>query len=351
MRSLLWPRIVLIIVCLAPVATAQEVYEREKGMFVTEEITASIPVKPDAKVLIASAIHLSGKLTITATEGDSLRIVYAKVAKASNRSQAIDFIDLISVVLEGRPDAPSVKLRSPNPAPWSGTNHSGRVDAEIFAPSGAEIEIAAQTFDVTVRGPLRALYIPESLGRLDIAGITERLNVSTANRRVILSDISGKISAATTNSSLIAESITSLNGQARFRNDGGDMRIDGFVGSINARNGFGRTTLKNFEPRGEGSYIRGVSGPVSVEITRMAEGQLVVTNRQEDIEISVPDTLSAFYTLSVGDDGVIEATNFPFTPDLVRRNRLSLQSGDGKVDIRGSIKGKGNIYIRGRTED
>jgi hypothetical protein len=81
----------------------------------------------------------------------------------------------------------------------------------------------------------------------------------------------------------------------------------------------------------------------------MTEGQLVVSNRQEDIEITVPDTLSAFYTLSVDDDGIIEATNFPFTPDLVERNRLNLQSGDGRVDILGSVKGKGNIYIRGRS--
>lgn len=351
MKSSLWLLTAMILVGLVSVGTTQEVYQRAKGQWMTEEIVAVVPVTANATILIASAIHLSGELTITATEGDSLRVVYAKVAKATNRSQAIDFIDLISVVLEGRPDAPTVKLRSPNPAPWSGTNHSGRVEAEIFVPHGAEVEINAQTFDVTVRGPLRVLEIPESLGRLDITEVTERLDVSTANRRVTVRNITGKISVATTNSSLIAESITSLDEQARFRNDGGDIRINGLVGSINARNSFGRITVENFEPCGEGSYIRGASGPVAVEITRMTEGQVVITNRQEDIDISVPDTLSAFYTLSVGDDGVIEASNFSFTPDLVQRSRLNLQSGTGQVDIRGSIKGKGNIYVRGRAGD
>lgn len=341
----------LLLTCLVTTASSQEVFERENGLFVTEEIEAAMPVEANAKILIASAENLSGELTITTAETDSLRVTYTKVAKASTRSQAIDFIDLISVIVEGRLGAPVVRLRSPNPAPWSGTDYSGRIEATILVPHGADVEIAAQTFDVTSRGPLRGLEILESLGRLDISGITERLQAATANRRVMVSDITGKISVATTNSSLIAESINSLEGQARFRNEEGEIQIDGFIGSINARNSFGRITIEDFEPRGEGSYIRGASGPVSVEIVSMSEGQLVITNRQEDIDISVPDSLSAFYTLSVGDDGVIEATNFSFTPDMVQPSRLSLQSGDGQVDIRGTIKGKGNIYIRGRAGD
>jgi hypothetical protein len=320
-------------------------------LFATDNIVIARPVAPKAKITIASAIHLSGTIKITSHSVDSLRVEYRKVAKASGRSQAIDFIDLISVVAEGRDESPMVRMRAPNPAPWSGTDYSGSVEAKLAVPVGAEVEIQAPTFDVTVAGPLRGMDIPESLGRLEISRITERLTVATANRRIILSDISGRISAATTNSTLMAERITSTDDQARFRNDGGDIDIDGLVGSLNARNSYGRITVKNFEARGSSSYIRGTSGPISVEIISMSEGQLVITNRQEDIEINVPDTLSAFYTLSVEDDGIIEATNFPFTPDLVERDRLNLVSGDGRIDIRASVKGKGNVFVRGRRGD
>jgi len=79
----------------------------------------------------------------------------------------------------------------------------------------------------------------------------------------------------------------------------------------------------------------------------MTEGQLVVSNRNEDIDITVPADISAFFSLNVGENGVIEATNFPFTTDLVQRNRINLISGDGTVDVSGSIRGEGNIYIRG----
>jgi hypothetical protein len=299
--------------------------------------------------MVVSAVYLSGNIRIVSHVSDSLLVVYRKVAKAATRSQAIDFIDLISVVIEGRTETPVIKMRAPNPAPWSGTDYSGQVELELTIPSGAELEIQAPTFDVTATGPLRALDIPESMGRLEISKITERLNVSTANRGVTLSDLAGQISAATTKSSLVARNIASPDDQARFRNDGGDIDIIGLVGTLNIKNSYGRITIEQWEAKGQSSYIRGASGPVSIELTAMLEGQLVVSNRQEDIEITVPDLLSAFYTLSVDDDGVIEATNFSFTPDLVERNRLNLQSGDGRVDIRGSVKGQGNIFIRGKS--
>jgi hypothetical protein len=341
----------LFLFVLATTAAGQDVVERDDGIYSTDDIIVGRSIDSNAQIKIASASYLSGELTIKTADTAAMRITYRKVAKAADRSQAIDFIDLISVVVSGRPEAPEIKLRSPNPAPWSGTDYSGRVEAELVVPVGSEILIEATMFDVTVIGPLKGLEIPESLGRIDVQHITERLNVVTANRRVTVYDISGDISISTTNSSIIAESLNAGTGQARFRNEGGDIRVENLIGSVNARNRFGRITLEDFEPRGEGSFIRGGSGPVLVDIRQMSEGQLVITNRQEDIEIIVPDSLSAFYTLSVGEDGLIEAGNFSFTPDLVQRDRLSLQSGDGDVDIRGSIKGKGNIYVRGRSGD
>ncbi|MEW5796261.1 MAG: hypothetical protein AB1772_07845 [Candidatus Zixiibacteriota bacterium] len=342
----------LMVLYLAVVASpllGQEVIERESGTYATETIRIARPVAPKAKIEVASAVHLSGSIKIVTHTADSLVVEYRKVAKASSRSEAIDFIDLISVVSEGRAETPVVKMRAPNPAPWSGTDYAGMVELELIVPSGAELEIEAPIYDLTARGPLRALDIPESLGKMEISGITERLNVSTANRRVTLSDIKGQVSAVTSNSSLLVENLSCPDEQARFRNDGGDIDIVGVVGTLNVRNSYGRISIEKWTAKGSSSYIRGTSGPVAVEITSMDEGQLVISNRQEDIEISVPDTLSAFYTLSVDDDGIIEASNFSFTPDLVEHNRLNLVAGDGRVDIRGSVKGKGNIFIRGKA--
>jgi hypothetical protein len=170
MRTWLGPLpVVMLVVLTAATVSGQEVIQREAKVFATEQLSAARSISPKAKVLVASAVHLSGTIQITSHESDTLLVRYVKVAKAGDRSQAIDFIDLISVVLEGRRDSPVVEMRSPNPAPWTGTDYSGRVEIEIVVPEGCEVEIRAQAYDVTVTGPLRALDIPESLGKLEIS--------------------------------------------------------------------------------------------------------------------------------------------------------------------------------------
>ena len=331
------------------IAGAQEVYERKAGVYESEAIKASQPLKPGSRIQIASTNKLSGEIKLVTDDTDSLRVLYVKVAKAASKSQAIDFIDLISVDIGGRPEAPVVKLRAPNPTPWEGTNYSGSVEVALVVPRDCEIVIDAQVYDVSAVGPFRSVEIPASLGRLEISDVNGKLNVATVNRRVSLENVTGDIEASTTNSSLIARSIVCLKEQARFRNEGGDIRIEGLTGSVNIRNSYGRVTVEGFDIRGENSSIRGASGPIFVEIVGMNDGQLSLSNRQEDIEINVPDTLAAYYTLSVGEEGVIEVSNFPFRADLIQRDRLSLQAGESDADIRGSIKGAGNIYVRGRA--
>jgi hypothetical protein len=186
-----------------------------------------------------------------------------------------------------------------------------------------------------------------SLGRLDISDVSGTLDLTTSNRRINLEKITGDLSVSTTNEAIIARDIKCPEGQAKFRNDGGDIKVDRIVGGINIKNSYGRIDVSDYQPSGTGNFIRNNSGPIILELSRMNGGQLVITNQYEDIELSIPDSLSAVLSLKVDEDGVIQAKNFPFRSDLVERNRLSLRLGKGDADISGSIRGKGNIYVRG----
>lgn len=332
-------------------ANAQDVFKKDDGLFTTRDISLKQSMNGTTNVLIRSAEQLSGRLEIITSNDATISVVYRKQARTSSRSRALDFIDLISVSLNVLPDGAHLQLRAPNPPPWNNQVESGKVDVLMTVPEGCQIEIEATYFDVSASGPFKSVVIPSSLGRLEISKVTELLDVVTANRRVTLDSISGRISVTTTNSSLLARSIRSLDEQARFRNENGDIRIDGFTGSINAKNSYGRITIVDFEPRGEGNFIRGSSAPIMLWISRMTEGQLDISNRHEDIDITVPESLSAYFSLAVDNDGVIEATDLSFQTDLVRFNRLNLLTGDGAVDISGSIRGKGNIFVRGTSSD
>jgi hypothetical protein len=332
---------------LAAPAAAQDIFEQETGLFTTNEMTLNRDCPDTDSIVILSAAELTGTLEIKAADVKRIEIIYTKKARTGSRSQAIDYIDLLSVSLDLRPRTARLELRAPNPAPWAKLGESAWIDAVVTLPLGWAVRIEAAYYDVTANGPFGGLVIPSSLGRLDIKHVKGEVDVTTANRRVNLEDVSGTISVTTSNSTLVARQIESLGEPAKFVNDGGDIDISGIIGAVSVRNRFGRITMTNFEPRGRSSRVHGEQAPISVEISKMIEGQLVVSNRNEDIDITVPDSLSAFLSLAVDDNGVIEATGFRFTTDLLEANRLNLITGDGTVTISSTIRGEGNIYVRG----
>jgi len=324
---------------------AQEVFEEVAGLFSTRQMKAAVSIGIQNKIMIQSASSLRGKISISAAEVSEVSVSYFKKSRAGSQSEAIDFIDLIAVRLERIAEGVRLQLCAPNPAPWTDLE-AGLVEVELTIPESCFVEIEAPYFDIKADGPFEGIVVPYSLGKLEVADVSKQLELKTANRRVSIEKISGDISVATSNSELVAKDISSVDKQARFKNDGGDIRIGDFVGRVNVKNSYGRIEITDFEPQGSGNLIRGFSGPVIVDIKRITDGQVVINNRFEDIEITVPSDLSARLSLAVDEGGKIEASNFTFKTDLVQPNRLNLVAGDGESLISGSIRGKGNIFVR-----
>jgi hypothetical protein len=93
-----------------------------------------------------------------------------------------------------------------------------------------------------------------------------------------------------------------------------------------------------------------MSGPIELDIVEVDNAQLRITNRFEDIEINLPNTASAVFSLVVGEGGKIEISNIDVKPQLIEHNRMNLISGDGESVISSSVRGSGNIYIRGYND-
>lgn len=343
----------IIFVCLlaADRAAGQEIFEESRNMYSTRELEMKAALSSGSMVVIKSATTLRGTLKISTWEEEKVKVVYSKKAKADNRSMAIDYIDLIAVNLVKVPGGVKIELRAPNPAPWSGEDGSGAVEATVMIPGMCKIEADAYYFDIEAEGPFETFVVPASLGRMSVSNVSDELDLTTSNRRVNVENINGEIQITTSNSSLTARNITSRGSTASFRNEGGDIKIFSISGDINVKNSYGRTVIDRFEATGSKSYIRCDNGPVELNLTKVGKGQLIVSNRFEDIEISLPSNVSAEFSLAVEEEGKIEVYNFPFKPDLVTRNRLSLVAGEGEALISGSVRGKGNVYVRGHDPE
>ncbi len=329
---------------------AQTVFKAPDGVYTTREIREKIEVGKRTILQIKAASNLPGKLNIRVEKTDEVKIAYFKRAKASSMDDAVDFIDLIAVVLRSGPKDIKLELRAPNPAPWKNENQWGEVEAKITIPEGYSVLIKAPLFDITAEGPFESMEIPSSLGRITITNVTRKLDVSTANRRLEVADITGEIYLSTSNSVLTAENLVSTHKRADIESENGDIRIEGFTGEFYVEGSYGRIHLSDFNITGRRNIIKGMSGPIELEIVGIDHAQLRITNRFEDIEIILPDNTSAAFSLVVAEGGKIEVSNIDFKTELIEHNRMNLVSGNGKSIISSSVRGSGNIYIRGYDE-
>lgn len=332
-------------------ALAQEITQVEDGLWISGEQKASLVMPKSQYLIIRSAVSVRGQIEIETGYVKEAQLTYTKKAKSSSRGLALDYVDALSVSLDAFGGKGRLEFRAPNPAPWSGSNDAGLVIAKLIVPKGTFVEIIAAYIDVKASGPLSGLVVSSSFGRIEASRIDSVLDISTANQPVILDQITGDVSAATTNASITASHIVAKGLAARFKNENGDIKLDSVAGSVNVRNNFGKIAINRFMASGDGSSIKGASGPVSVDLIDLKGGSLSISNRLEDIELRIPEKLSAFLALSVEEEGKIDASGFRFTTDLVQRDRLNIVVGGGKGNISCAIKGKGNIYVHGGSAE
>ena len=89
--------LLLMSMLLIPAAlTAQEVFEASEGTYSTRKLTKTLEIGTNNRLLIRAAANLPGKITLTTSKTKEVGIDYFKKAKAADKEQAVDFIDLIA---------------------------------------------------------------------------------------------------------------------------------------------------------------------------------------------------------------------------------------------------------------
>jgi len=342
--------ILILMLTFPTILFGQEVFETSEGTFSTGKLAHKMEIGTTNRLLIRAAANLPGSLTLKTSKVKEVNITYYKKARAGDKKLAIDYIDLIAVVLDKTPEALRLEMRAPNPAPWGGDTDWGMVEAEITVPEKCFVEMEAPLFDISAVGPFQGIVILSSLGKVDVSNVLERLDVTTSNRKVNVSDISGAISISTSNASLVARNLVAIDKRCEIENEHGDIRIDGFTGELNVESSYGRVNISSFKVRGKRNVIRGMSGPIALEINEVSDAQLRITNRYEDVELTLPENASATLSLAVDEGGKIELSNLNVKPELIEQNRMNLVAGKGASIITSSVRGSGNIYVRGSNE-
>nr|MBN2276901.1 hypothetical protein [candidate division Zixibacteria bacterium] len=329
------------------ITTGTEIYELGDGRFGTREEVVSEKAESGGLITITAASYLSGKLYINVGDNNEARFSYKKIIKTSSHSKAIDYADLIQVELQKSIDGLNLLLRSPNPAPWSSSDEAGIIEGNLDIPAGSRIEVDADYFDLIVDGPFSSVKNEGSFGQIDAQNIQDRIELTTTSRDISLKDIKGEVVINTTNADIRIKNMVTSFEPARIKNENGNILIDGATGSFVVRSSFGKIRLSGIQLVGENTRIIGNHCPIRMEIEKLSDAYLAITNNYEDVELAVPKDLSANFSLEVNPDGEIHVVDIPVKPLQVTRNRMEMVSGDGEGQITIDLGGNADISIEG----
>lgn len=326
---------------------AEELIPHGENRFISRKTVIAEPVRGDTSFIIQSALSLTGRLYIVADDADSVSFEYRKVLKSSRESKAHDYAAVIHILIEDSPQGKKLILQAPNPAPWSGSENSATIEGELHLPEGSHVFFSADYFDIVVEGPLASLENETSLGRIEANRITQKANLNTSSRDIIVSNITGEIALKTSSAEIRITDMQAVDKPAFIRNQNGDISLNRCEGSLDVRTQYGKIkgselTFVDARVRIDGSY-----SPIRLKIAALEKADVTISNINEDIDLLLPDAVSANFRLEVGVDSEIDVEDLLFKPTLVNERRLEFTTGSGESAISAEIQGIGNILVAG----
>jgi hypothetical protein len=324
----------------------QELTKDDEGLFTTPEQSASVPLKKGESLVVTIPAVVRGNLSVITEDVTSANLRFRKRAYTDSRSKAFDFIDVIGVTLTRSSGGATLECRAPATPDWKDDEYVS-IELELTLPKGAILKIDAPKVHTIVEGPLAGVEITNAETELELFDITELATLSARQTAVKMERIAGKIQVQITGGTLALQEVTSTTVPARIESEGAEIRINGFKGEIDIDAEAGRIEISDFEPTGDKSSCRVSGAPLEIEISHIEKGRVALSNRGEDIELTVPTEIQAAFSLNVDEGSTISATRLHMRPDLVLPDRLNIVTGNGGIDIRASVRGSGNIYLRG----
>ncbi len=328
-------------------SSAEEIIRQGRNRFATHKTELNEKISENRRIRIQSVESLRGKLYITSADVDRAHLEYKKLLRTSEKAEALNYAELIQVTFRDTPSGLELLFQTLNPSPWSRTDNSATVEGEISLPPDSHIEIDAKYFDIIIEGPFKTVSNTRSFGRLDVSGITEKVELTTSHGNITVKNIRGVISIETESAGIRAENIRPLGKPAYFSNDNGDIIISWCEGGLDIHSSYGKIRVDKATLSGGRINIEGNYTPIRLTLDNMDSSVISVTNVNEDIDINVSRPLSASVNLQVDADSEIHVEGIFVKPVAVEPRRVKFVTGSGDSQISVKISGIGDITLKG----
>jgi hypothetical protein len=297
---------------------------------------------------LTAPANLGGTVTLQVGEDDQCSVDLECWARAKNRKIAEEFTELVEMYLEAQEGVVTLRLVTPRGAPWEETDYAVRASLDIYVPPDIIVETKTRHFDLDISGPFERVDIRNSYGEIQLVDVSEKTTIDGSYAKVEAENILGSLDIETSYNSITVRDADTKGGKAFLKTTYGKIEVDDFVGQLDASTEYNPIHCSDLTLVEGESHIKTVYSTIDLELVEMEECGLFVTNSYGNINLTVPEDLSAHLRFSVGRGGTINTNRILIRPLVLDKTRLEGICGDGDSNIGVQVNGIGRILLEGR---
>ncbi|UCB52204.1 MAG: DUF4097 family beta strand repeat protein [Candidatus Zixiibacteriota bacterium] len=292
--------------------------------------------------------NLGGSVTLQVGDEDACNVDLECWARARNRRMAEEFTELAEMHLDAENGVVTLRLVTPRDAPWEGKDYGIRANLDIYVPPDIVVEIKTRYFDMEISGPFKTVDIRNSYGEVQVVDVTEETTIDGSYSKVEVESVQGNLEIETSYNPIWIRDVDTKEGKALLKTTYGKIDVENLIGTLDASTVYNPIHCSGLTLLGGQNHIRTVYSKIDLEIDRMEDCGLSVTNSYGNINLTVPEDLSAHLRLSVGRGGTINTNRILIRPLVLDKTRLEGICGDGDSKIGLQVNGIGKILLEGR---
>jgi hypothetical protein len=323
-----------------------QLYQGDEEYSSSSELEVS--TKGALELHINTPNNLSGSINLRVWDEDNCLVKFECWARANTEKKARDFVDLVDLDLDREEDLVELRLTTPCPSPWEGTNYGIKANLDIFIPEDFILRAKTFSFDLDIRGPLKKVDIENRYGKTYVNDVSENTRIDGPYNKVDIEDVQGDLNVRTTYNSIFARDVDTKGGKASFKTIYGKIDLEDIRGQIEAETIYSPIYATHVSLLGGVNKIQTVYSKIDLEFEKIEDCELYVKNTYGNINVSVPEDISARLTLTVDRGGKIHTTGILITPTVLKKTRLEGICGQGESKIEMNIDGIGKILLEGK---
>jgi predicted membrane protein len=314
----------------------------------TETFQSKVSAGGASEFHLTTPANLGGQVYLEVWDEEDCQVKFTVWARAKTTEQAKKFTDMVDLELDREEEVVDLRLTTPHPAPWEGSNYGISATLYIFIPHDFKVETNTQAFNLDITGPIPTIDIQNQYGKIQVSDVSEETKISSTYGQVDLENIRGALNVETSYNSISLRHADTDDEKAFLKTSYGKIDVEKFEGQLDASTVYSSIDASDITLRDGRNEFKTVYSKIDLDITEMQDAQLYVQNTYGNVNLTVPEDLSAQLKFTVGHGGKIITRGIIIQPTVLNQTTLEGICGDEESEIEVDINGIGQIQLEGK---